>query len=38
MLQFDITVSCVGHALQTYQVFWTCHMITSNKSVELLTK
>jgi len=38
VLQFDITISCVGHALQTCHVFWTCHMITSNKYVELLTK
>jgi len=30
--KLDFTVSCVGHAFQT------CHVITSNKCVQLLTK
>jgi len=30
--RLDITVSYVGHAFQT------CHVITSNKCVQLLTK
>jgi len=37
-LKLGVTVSYIDHAFQTCNVFWTCHMITSNNCVQLLTK
>jgi len=37
-LKLDVTVSYVGHAFQTFHVFSTCYVITSNNCVHLVTK